>query len=105
MTLSINDIERLIRTPHFFNVIKFAYFRPKDVDNNIPGVNGNPIGLTKPFDFNVLNATNIQAISEFLCEGANMARGIARSYYHVIGQTTLIVKIDRDYVFGLICVQ
>jgi len=105
VTASINNIELLISAPHFFNIVEFAHFGSEQMDDNITAIHSHPVRLSETLNLDILDAADIQAITELFSHSVNMPRGGAGSNDHVVCQTCLIVYMNGHNIISLVCVQ
>jgi hypothetical protein len=59
--------------PHFLDVIEFPNFWTEQVDDNVSGVNQNPVALSLPFNRQGANTTFLDFYTEMIGHCTDMA--------------------------------
>lgn len=91
--------------PHFFNIIKFTDFGPEEVDDDVTGINDNPVALRHSFGTNAGLAPRMNTFGEFFRHADDLSGRCSRSDDDVVGKGGLAAKVDHFDVKGLVIIK
>src|SRR5215470_7955332 len=89
------------RRPHLLQIVEGADFRPKDMNDDVAGVDQHPVAMRHAFDPRVRHAGLGEVFQHAIGDRANMAVRPARGHNHAVGDRRFAGEIDGDGVLGL----
>lgn len=91
--------------PHFLEVVEGADFGPEDMNNNVSGVQNDPIRLAQTFDSHVFLSGLFELFPYFFSQGADVAGGSPGGDYNVIRKGRVLLEWDRHNIQSLVRIQ
>ena len=86
-----------IGRPHLFEVIELANLGPKDMDDDVAGIDQHPIALGRPFDASAAKAFVFQLFDDLVGDGPDMPLRASRCDHHLVADRGLASQVDgRD---------
>jgi hypothetical protein len=93
-------VGRAVR-PKLLDIVETAHFRAENVDDDVAGIDQNPIGMRQALDANIALAGLFQLHRQLVGDGADMAVGAAGRDDHAVSEGGFAMEVDGDDVFRL----
>jgi hypothetical protein len=87
--------------PHLFDVVEFPDFRTKYVDDNVAGVDEDPVSGLETFNPWIAESFSLEIGDQMIGDRADMAVRSPGDDYHIVSQRRLSGNVDGYNIFGL----
>ena len=94
-------VVQIWRQPHLFDVVEFPDFWAEDVDDDVTGVDQNPIGTAHSFDPREPELGILQRRDQMIGDGCDMSVRASGRDDHMVAERGLALQVDRDDFFCL----
>jgi hypothetical protein len=104
-TLNGAPFQGPVRTPHLFEIVELTNLGAEDVDDNIAGVDQNPIARRQTFDARHTPPRLFQAPDDPVSDRSDVDAGASCRYDHRVGDARFSMQVDDRDVLGLRIVE
>ena len=93
-----------IRFPHFFQIVELPDFGPKQMDDDIAGIDQHLVTLPDTFGPDADHPFLLEGLNKGLGERDDLARGAPARDHHIVRNAGFALEADGDHLFGLVVV-
>ncbi len=87
--------------PHLFDVVEFPDLGAEYVNDDVSGVDQDPVTIAKTFNFGRSEPSSFQIAQKVIADGRDMTVRTTGRYNHVVAQCRFSRNVDGDNVFRL----
>lgn len=96
---------RGVDRPDLLDVVEGPHLGPEQVDDDVAGVDQNPVAVGQALDAGLAVAGFLQGAQQVISDGADMAMRPSRRHDHGVSDGTFAFEINVNDVLGLVVIK